>query len=394
MLLLYLHQFRMKMKNKQYKKIPTAILHSGEKLSWLEDVRRLTIGELIEIYFYSDAIVETIREPLIILDKNLRVKTANKAFFDTFKTTKKDTYGKYVYKLNSGEWNIPMLRKLLEDILPKNHSFNDFEVSHNFQKIGQKTILLNARRIVLEKNKTELILLAIEDITKQQDAQLKKDEFVNIVSHELKTPLTSMKVFVEIVQKRLADMGDKKDIYLISKVNNQVDRLTNLINDLLSLGRIGEGKLNLLKKKVDLDALIKRIVIDYQYTTEKHTIVREGEISVKVLCDEHSIEQVLTNLITNAIKYSLRSDKIIVKVTRTKNEAIVSVQDFGEGIAKKDFPRVFERYFRADNKKEDIIEGFGLGLYITSEIIKRHNGRIWGESKPGKGSTFYFALPI
>jgi PAS domain S-box-containing protein len=383
------------MRNKQGISIPNAVIQSGEdKFSWLRDIKTLSIGDLIELYAYAEAIVETVREPLMILDKDLRVKSVNKSFLDTFKVTKKSIYGKHIYNLNSGEWNIPALRKLLEDILPKNSHFNDFEVHHKFNKLGEKVMLLNARRIILEENNTKLILLAIEDVTLRKKLEQQKDEFVSIVSHELKTPLTSIKLFIQLVEKRLRARGDKQDSYFMKNVIKQTDRLSDLINELLHVGRIEAGELILHKKKVDLDKLIKRIVVDYQYTTENHTLVKEGEIKRKVFCDAYRIEQVLTNLITNAIKYSPNADKIIVKFGIKKDQVVISVQDFGLGIAKKDQLYIFERFYRTEKKKEQNIEGFGLGLYISSQIIQKHGGRMWVDSVKGKGSTFYFTLPL
>ena len=140
----------------------------NKKTSWIKDLRDLSIAELIEKYAYAEAIVETVREPLIILDGELHIKTTNKSFLDTFERTKEETYGKYLYELNSGEWNIPALRKLLEEILPLSTIFNSFEVTHDFERIGRKSMLLNARRIILDENNTELILLAIGDITQRR----------------------------------------------------------------------------------------------------------------------------------------------------------------------------------------------------------------------------------
>jgi PAS domain S-box-containing protein len=383
------------MRNKQGISIPNAVIQTGkDKFSWLRDIRTLSIGDLIELYAYAEAIVETVREPLVILDKNLRVNSVNKSFLDTFQVTKQEIYGKHIYELNGGEWNISALKKLLEDILPKNSHFNNFEVRHNFSKLGEKVMFLNARRVVLEDNKTKLILLAIEDVTERKKLEQQKDEFVSIVSHELKTPLTSMKLFIQLVEKRLTDKGDKQNSYFIKNITKQANKLTDLINELLHVGRIESGQLILHKKNIDLEALIKRIVIDYQYTTEQHTLIKEGEIKQKVLCDEHRIEQVLTNLITNAIKYSPNSDKIIVKSTIKKDQVVISVQDFGLGIAKKEQPHVFERFYRTEKKNAQNIHGFGLGLYILGKIIQKHDGRMWVDSVKGKGSTFSFTLPL
>lgn len=383
----------MKVKDRQGKIIPTAILQSGEKkFSWLRDLKTLSIADLIEIYAYAEAIVETVRQPLIVLDKNLKVRSTNQAFFDTFKMTEKETLGKYVYDLNGGEWNIPALKKLLETILPQNSHFNDFEVRHNFDRLGPKIMLLNARRIILKENKTQLILLAIEDITKLKEDQHLREEFMNILAHELKTPITAIRFFAEILHKQLHKKGDKDNKYLTDKITRQTKKLTSLINEILTAGKIEAGQLSLSKKNINLDALLEQIVKDYQYTTKEHVLVLKGKIGKKVLCDEHRIEQVLTNLLTNAIKYSPKRGKIIIKAHRKNQEVVISVQDFGLGMNKKDLPKLFQRFYRTEEKGS--ITGFGLGLYISSEIVKRHNGRIWVDSKKGQGSTFSFALPI
>lgn len=384
------------MRNTKKKAIPQAVLdsESSNTTSLVKDIQRLTVGELIELYAYSQAIVETVHEPLVVLDHNLQVKTANKSFYDTFKVAKKDTEGSYIYELGNKQWDIPDLRKLLEKILPKNHFIRDFEVNHDFEHIGQKVMLLNARRIILEGHKTHLILLAIEDITERKAIQQQKDDFVSMVSHEIKTPITSMKAYLQIVQKRIEDTGNKKDGYLLANVEKQADRLVSLLNELLQVGKVESGKFALSKKKFDLDEVVKKVVTDFQYTLDTHTILRKGEIKQKACGDADRIEQVLINLITNAIKYSPHADKVIVNVSKDKDHAIISVQDFGIGIAKKDLSKVFERYYRTNDKADNSAIGFGLGLYISSEIIKRHDGKIWVESTKGKGSTFFFKLPF
>ncbi len=158
------------MKDKKGEKIPSEVFKSmdKEKTRLLRDFGNLTVAELIENYIFSEAVVETVREPLLILHPNLTVKSANNSFFKAFKVTKEETMGRKLYELGNGQWNIPELRTLLETILPKNTSFNDFEVRHTFESIGQKLMLLNARRIVFEGHKTRLILLAIEDKTEQK----------------------------------------------------------------------------------------------------------------------------------------------------------------------------------------------------------------------------------
>lgn len=382
------------MKSKKSTSITDVVLASDTgKLNWFQDLRNLSIGDLIEKYAYAEAIVETVREPLLVLDEDLRVNSANKSFFDTFQVTQKETYGKHVYDLNGGEWNIPELKQLLEEILPKNSHFNDFEVTHNFSRLGKRVMLLNARRIVLEENKTQLIFLAIEDITKKKSLELQKDEFISSVSHELKTPLTVMKSNIWMAKNLLEKKVNKEESEILEKINLHTDKLTEMINELLLLSRFESSEGKLQRTKIDLDALINKVITYYRETYPKFSFVRKGKIKTKVSCEENRIEQVLINLMTNAIKYSGDSKKIIVHAKMKNGEAVVGVQDFGIGIQKKDQPHVFERLFRSKVDELDDIQGFGLGLYISSNIINLHDGKIWMKSTKGKGSTFYISLP-
>lgn len=374
--------------------VPSTILSKRpEAIELLRDIKKLTVEDVVVMYAYAEAIVETVREPLIILDGNLRIKTANKAFFDDFQVTKEETYDKYIFELENGQWNIPDLKRLLKEILPKNSHFNDFEVNHDFKNIGKRTMILNARRIILEGYKTELILLAIEDVTSRKEKQ-RKDEFLSIASHELKTPITTIKAYTQLLEKRLAGCNDKKNSYFIRSINNQTDKLINLINDFLDISKIEAEKLVFSKKKFDLGKLIKKIVMDFQYITEIHQIKIIGEINVTIKGDQERVGQVLINLLTNAIKYSPLGREVIIRSNVNKKSVTVSIQDFGLGIPKSKQKHVFDKYFQVNEDSEVGKHGFGLGLYITSEIVKRHGGEIWVESSKDKGSTFYFSLPL
>lgn len=234
----------------------------------------------------------------------------------------------------------------------------------------------------------------VRDITDRKLLEAKKDEFISIASHELKTPITTLKAFSQILKKRLENSRDARNSYLLSSINDQVDKLTNLINDLLDVSKIEAGKLVFHKTYFDLNELVRKIIIDFQYTTDTHEITKEGSIKDAVYGDDHRIGQVLSNLITNAIKYSPKGGKIIIKLAENNKNAIISVKDFGPGISKDDRKKIFERFYRAGHIEENNQSGFGLGLYISKEIVRRHRGKIWVESEAGKGSTFYFTLPV
>lgn len=376
---------------------------SNEELETTQEKLQIRNEEVIIALDYAEAIIKTVRGPLLILDGNFRVRSANESFYKFFKVTPQETENMSLFELGNKQWEIPKLRKLLEKILPTNIITTDYEVEHVFESIGQKTMLLNARTLVQGPNKTPLILIAIEDITDRKDIENQKDLFIGIASHELKTPITTIKGYAQILEKRLEQKGDNKDTYLIQNINTQTDRLTNLINDLLNANKIQAGKLVLEKKKFDLNAMVSKIVLDFKYVTETHQIIKQEEVSLYTLGDQSRIEQVLINLLTNAIKYSPKIDeqnslsvkkKVIVLVKNDNKNIVVSIQDFGFGIEKRDQLKIFERFYRTGDKEEMNVAGFGLGLYIAAEIIKGHHGKIWVESIKGKGSTFYFTLPI
>jgi signal transduction histidine kinase len=342
---------------------------------------------------YSEAIVETVRIPLIVLNKKLEVLTANRAFYDTFKLTPKETENKLVYKLNSNAWDIPKLKILLEKILPANSHFDNYEVEIDLPHLGLRTILFNARRTYRQVNNTEAILLAFEDITDRKHVEKQKDDFIGIVSHELKTPLTSIKAFSQLLEKHLNRIEDKRGSYFLSKMTDQMERLTQLMASFVNVYKIQGGKLALHKKYFQIDELISSIVSDFQFTTKAYSITNNARSKIKVYADRERIGQVLVNLISNSIKYSPNADKVVIASLQDVNKVIVSVQDFGLGIPKEEQGKIFERFFRVKAKREMDISGLSLGLYISYEIISQHKGEIWVESIEGKGSTFSFSLP-
>jgi PAS domain S-box-containing protein len=237
------------------------------------------------------------------------------------------------------------------------------------------------------------IVIITHDITEMKRLERQKDDFVGFASHELKTPLTSIKGLTQILQKRFSLAHDQENLVLLQRMAMQEERLIRLISDFLDVNKIQTGALSLRKSFFAIDDLITKIIDSFQYIDKNHTIIKKGVAEKKVFADEDRIEQVLSNLLTNAIKYSPGTPTIILSVSQDKSGTLVSVQDFGSGIYKKDIDRIFDRFYRTGEKANSPISGFGLGLYITREIIKGHGGEIWVESTKGKGSTFSFRLP-
>jgi len=245
-----------------------------------------------------------------------------------------------------------------------------------------------------KKGKAFRMLGATIDITERKQLDQEKSDFLSMASHELKTPLTSMKIFIDLLQANKDNYVTEKQKYYISRIRDQADRLNELTRDLLDVSRIETGKLKLNKETFRIDELVRDTVESIQPSTNNHEIFIQEHIPVTILADRYRIYQVLVNLLTNAIKYSGSGKKIIVSIQQKAKEVIVSVQDFGIGIKKSKQDKIFDRLYQVTDPEEKTYPGLGLGLYISKEIIDRHKGRIWVESEKNKGSTFSFSLPI
>jgi signal transduction histidine kinase len=230
------------------------------------------------------------------------------------------------------------------------------------------------------------------DLTELQGKQ--KNEFIGLVSHELKTPVTSVKAFAQVLQNRFSKAGDVSAASLLMKMDTQLDKLTGLIADILDVTKLETGKMQFHKKLFDFNGLVEEICEEMQRTTHKHTIITKLGKTKSIYGDRDRIGQVLINLLTNAIKYSPSADTIIITTKPNKNSILLCITDFGIGIEKEAQKKVFEQFYRESGKNEDTFAGMGLGLYVSSEIIQKHNGEIWVDSEKGKGSTFCFTLPI
>jgi two-component system, chemotaxis family, CheB/CheR fusion protein len=494
---------------------------TNEELTTISEELQIRNSELKEAAEYTRAIVETMHESLLMLNGDLRVKTANKGYYQMFKALPEETEGFFFYQLADHQWDIPQLRKQLTMVQTRDFPFTGFEVTAEFPRIGRKTVLLNAYKFPRREGAEALILLAIQDIThrKHMEEELRaneekfrllvqnssdiitvfnrdgtilyesaaienvlgykpeeregrnismdpivhpddrktklamlgtaierpkenvygefrlrhkngsyrtieaifrsflddrringiianyrdvtdrkileqqKDEFVGIASHELKTPVTSIKAYTQILQDVFEKAKDKKSAEMLGKMNTQVDRLTTLIVDLLDFTRIEGGKLKFRDENYDINVLISDVVEEMQRTTKHHTIQKKLDAAIMVRGDRDRVGQVLTNLLNNAIKYSPDSNRIIVR-SKIDNDAVtICVQDFGIGIDGALVDKVFDRFFRVTEPVMNTFPGLGLGLYIAAEIIKRQGGNIWAKSTKGKGSTFCFSLP-
>lgn len=501
---------------------------TNEELITINEELQLRYADLKESVEYTEAIVQTIRDPLVVLHTDLRVRTANKAFYTLF-NLQQEIDGYYFFEMASGLLDVPELRRQLQDTVMKGIGFQDFELTYNFRELGEKTLLFNAMRMHGEGDKRARILLAIGNVTERKRAeeslrnsveQLKeseerlrvameagkmgtwdwnifkdeilwstdhnimfgipidrrsgpykeflqhvhpndqehvnevlkkaidirrdfamemrslhsngritwiaafgrafyteqgkahrmigvviditerkrlesqKEEFLGIASHELRTPVTSIKAYTQLLQEMLIEKNGGESIEIIDKLDRQVDRLTHLIADLLDITRISEGQLMLQPEVFNANDLITEIVELMQRTTPQHVIVNELQQLPTVKADRERIGQVLINLLSNAIKYSPNSHRIIISTALENKLVKISIQDFGIGMSEPTRLRMFDRFFRASDNNIKTFPGLGLGLFIASDIIKKHGGDIGVESVEEKGTIIYFTLPV
>ncbi len=389
-------------------------MHAQAKKRNLSKPNDPEIFELKDALAYANGIINTIREPLVVLYPKLIIRSVNKAFYRTFKTDPNETVGKLIYEVGNGQWDIPKLKKLLEGTLAKRKSFHDFEVEHDFETIGKKIMLLNAHKLPIKSNGDEMTLLAIGDITEKRRLEKKvenenhahaeiehlkevsrqKNDFISMASHELKTPVTSIRAFAQLLQEDYALSGNAEAAEMLSRMNSQVIKLTSLIEDLLDLSKMEGGKLQYHLDYFDFNKMINDVVEEMQLTTRAHIISLTLGKTFSMYGDRNRLGQVLTNLLANAIKYSDHAHNIKVSSTRDKQFVSVTVKDFGIGVSKEKQDKIFKRFFRVSGVKEDTYPGLGLGLYISSEIVKHHKGTISVKSVKGKGATFSFKLPL
>jgi PAS domain S-box-containing protein len=252
---------------------------------------------------------------------------------------------------------------------------------------------IKSRPVYDEQGKVLYIISIMQEITERVQAEQRKDEFIGMTSHELKTPITSLKGFTYVLQRRLSKQGDEQTLQYLSRMDAQLDKLTKLISDLLDISRMQTGQLELEQELFDLDALVTETVENMQAATSTHRLFLVGESHARILGDKDRVGQVLINVLTNAIKYSPQTDRVLVERTVDGQHAIIRVQDFGIGINEVHQQKIFERFYQVTNPEEKTYPGLGIGLYICKQIIERHHGHIGVYSCKGKGSTFSIMLP-
>ncbi|WP_121969295.1 chemotaxis protein CheB [Leptolyngbya sp. BC1307] len=364
---------------------------------------------------YAEAIVETVQIPLVALDADLQVNTANRAFYKTFQVSASATEQVSLFELGNGQWNVPALRLALEEMLINHRPIQDLDVEHNFEQIGQKTLLLNACRLQREDN-ADMILLAIEDITerKQNEAELKaadrrKDDFLAALGHELRNPLNAISNSITLMQTlEEADFTEtasrdesheqlhQRAGQLHAVASRQLTQLTRLVDDLLDVSRVAYQKIQLHRQQMDLTQLLRDLVTDAESAVSEKRLTLNAVLPEAVIWvngDTARLMQAFTNVLQNAIKFSDLDGHIEIS-TQVESEHITTrTTDTGIGMEVEALTRIFTAFSQEDRSLARS-GGLGLGLPLAKGIIEFHEGQIWAESAGiGQGTAVMIRLP-
>jgi len=351
----------------------------------------------------SNAILYSIGDGVFVVDKDLKIIMYNEisAQLSGFSITeaigqKYDQVLKFIFE---------------KDGTVNNQFINNALTTGKIQEMSNHTLLVRKDGSQLPvadsaapiKNSAGVVtgcVVVFRDVTKEREIDKMKTEFVSVASHQLRTPLTAIRwILEELASGELGTLNGQQRDYLNQSLESS-ERMMNLVNDLLNVSRLETGRLSVDPQPTDLIALIKGVIKEYQPIAQAKNCVinfKTPKLKLKKInIDSVLIRQVVTNFISNAIKYSAASRTGIVTVIlkTNKREVIFAIQDNGVGISKINQSRIFEKFFRADNVIKMETEGSGLGLYISKMIVEISGGRLWFESTEGQGSVFYFSLPL
>jgi two-component system CheB/CheR fusion protein len=346
---------------------------------------------------FAEAIVETVREPLVILNQNLEVMNANRTFYETFRATQEETEGRLIYDLGNGQWNIPKLRELLENILPAHSTFRDFEVTHEFEHVGRKVMLLNASEIFNPNAQARTILLAIEDATDRKQAEdalrttnAELQHFAYALTHDLQEPLRMVVNFTELLGREYrGNLGAEADRFISYSVEGAL-RIEALLKALLSYWEVTEREQDSFAS-IDCNVVLAKALLNLQAAIAESGAIVTSDRLPTLVAEEVVLVQLFQNLISNSIKYrGEEAPRIHVSAERNAGGWLFAVRDNGIGIDPQDTDRIFGMFKRLHGSE---ISGTGIGLALCKKVVERQGGRIWIESsEAGRGATFKFTI--
>ena len=392
--------------------------HQGERLVLtMEDVTqwRRAVADLKFFEAYAQNIVDAVREPLLILDVTLRIKSANSAFCQTFQISRKEAEHRLIFELGNGLWDIPVLRTLLgnEETLSKDSVFNDLEVEHEFPVIGRRVILLNSRKLRVGHHEG-LLVLTMEDVTERRRVEKEADKaketaetanktkslFLANMSHELRTPLNAILGYSEMLQEEAVERKLAGEFEAdLEKINGAVKYLLTLINDILDFSKIEAGKMELYLETFDLTEMMDDVASTMRPMVEKSTnalhIQHLADLGT-IHADQVKVRQALLNLLSNAVKFTHQGSITLAADRESLDEGdwiVFRVTDTGIGLTPEQIVKLFRNFTQAEASTTRNFGGTGLGLVLTRRYCQMMGGDVTVRSVPGHGSVFTIRLP-
>jgi len=379
--------------------------HSGEIIEWFGAATDITSRKLMEqelvnarnLAEQQQRLYETITantpDLIYVFALDYTFTYANPALLAMWGKTWDEAIGKNLLANGYEPWHAEMHEREIDHIIATKQVVRG-EVAFPHAIQGRRVYDYILSPVIGPDGEVICIAGTTRDISDIKENEQRKNDFINMVSHELKTPLTSATSYVQVSRKRVADNGDQVTADMLDRAGQQHAKMTRMINGFLNISRLESGKLQIDKERFDLIDLINEIEQETRVSMPRNIITFLPAPSTPIEADREKIGQVFLNLISNAVKYSPPAAPVEVSCVTTGEFVQVRVSDKGMGISPSDLPLIFDRYYRVKDAENRHIAGFGIGLYLCAEIIERHGGKIWAESEIGEGSVFYFTVPL
>ncbi|GCE27954.1 hypothetical protein KDA_34380 [Dictyobacter alpinus] len=364
-----------------------------------------------------ELIIGSMAEGLVITDANGAITSLNKSAEQMLMQTQTDFMPGIPLQVLAEASEADSWLPRLADII--NQALNGHTVTNQELVAGKEDVrvplTLNISAAPLHDasgypGKPVGVVAVVNDVTSSKQVEKLKDDFVSVVSHELRTPLTAIKGYTQHLVRRIerrlrklrsdhqelaTDLPENQDLRSLSIIQSQTEHLERLVNDLLDLSQVQWGQIHLQYDTFDLQELLSRLVHSVQASAEQHLLILENKLQeAKVVADRARVEQVVGNILDNAVKYSPHGGQVIVSLQAQAGNYHISVKDYGIGVNPEHFKHIFERFYRIQNTASQHYAGIGLGLYVAKAIVDRHGGKIWLENNQGTGCTFHVTLPI
>ncbi len=329
--------------------------------------------------------------PILITNMEREIQYVNAAWEGLTGYASGEVLGRNPRFLSSGK-TPPELYKAVWETLMAGNSFESEEFIDR-KKDGSEFSLRSVFFPIVIRGSITYLVQVLDDISKRKELEKRKDTFINTASHELRAPLQVIMMSLDLLKHEL-ESAPAATMDILRTLQDETGRLVQLLNNLLDVSTMHSGELHTQKEKYNLGQLLHRVVDELGTTFATHILSVEipEDTQITATYDEARITQVLTNLVSNAVKYSPQANRVIIHLDVRGNEAEIRIQDFGVGIGKEDQQKIFDVFYRV--KSRGHVEGTGLGLFITAQIIEAHQGRLWVTSELDKGSTFHFSLPL